>query len=58
MARRTFKNWFEAYERLCYEKGLNHFHVGTLDKVAFRETYFNTGATVEEAFAEELYYSN
>ena len=58
MGRRTFKNWFEAYKKLCYKKGLNDNHVKTLDAEAFKETYFDDGLTIEEAYQEEIYHSN
>lgn len=58
MARRTFKNWFEAYKKLCYKNGMNDNHVLTLDADAFKATYFNDGTTIEEAYKEEIYNSN
>ena len=59
MARRTFKNWFEAYSKMLIEQhGWNQQSVDTLDKEAFKETYFDDGLTIEEAHKEELWHSN
>ena len=59
MARRTFKNWWEAYRKLMKKKeGWSGETLNTLDKDAFKETYFDDGLTIEEAHQEELYYSN
>ena len=58
MGRRTFKNWFKAYKKLCYQKGLNDNHVKTLDSDSFKETYFDDGFTIMEAYKEEIYNSN
>lgn len=54
MGRRTFKNWFEAYKKLCYSKGMSDIFVNTLDADAFRETFFNEGSTIHDAFEEEM----
>lgn len=59
MARRTFKNWIEAYKKLLLEKGVeNEESIKTLDEDSFRETFFNNGDTIEEAFETEMYYSS
>ncbi len=59
MARRTFKNWWCAYTKLLSERlGWSEQTISTLDKDAFKETYFNDGFTIEEAYQDELYYSN
>lgn len=59
MARRTFKNWFEAYSKLLINKhAWTEQSVSTLDKEAFKETYFDDGLTIKEAYEEELYHSN
>ena len=58
MARRTFKNWFEAYKKMLIEKNIEtEQSVKTLDEDAFKEAYFYDGLTIEEAYQEEMYYS-
>jgi len=58
MGRRTFKNWFEAYKKLCQKSNLDANFISTLDAEAFKETFFDKGYSVDEAFEEEMYWSS
>ena len=59
MARRTFKNWITSYKKLLLKRGVeNEESIKTLDDEACRETHYNNGCTIEEAFNDAMYYSN
>ena len=57
MARRKFSNWIEAYKKLLLQNGVeNEQSIKTIDEKSFKETFFDQGDTVQEAFETEMYY--
>ncbi len=55
----TFEKWFMDYKTMLVEKyQWLQRSVDGLDSEAYKKTYFNNGLTVDEAYQEDLYYSN
>ena len=59
MKTQTFEYWYQEFTKILKDKhGFTEETIASMDKQSYKETYFNSGDTAEDAVNEELSYMN